>query len=98
MPLATSKTFWMVEYENELDLLAIVEVTHREDGGKAHVRLHDNNTGALLKRVPLVESWDVTYSYNLFFDRDTILYIEQIKNNNFCCHVYKIISRGQADE
>lgn len=49
----------MVEYEDELDLLAVVEVTHREDEGKAHVRLHDNNTGALLKRVPLVESWDV---------------------------------------
>ncbi|CAB1328492.1 unnamed protein product [Coregonus sp. 'balchen'] len=91
------ETFRMVEYEDELDLLAVVEVTHREDEGKAHVRLHDNNTGALLKRVPLVESWDVTYSHELFFDRDTIVHIEQTKNNNFCCHVYKI-SRGQADE
>uniref|UniRef100_A0A8C7PU51 Ddb1 and cul4 associated factor 17 n=1 Tax=Oncorhynchus mykiss TaxID=8022 RepID=A0A8C7PU51_ONCMY len=90
------ETFRMVEYEDELDLLAVVEVTHREDEGKAHVRLHDNNTGALLKRVPLVESWDVTYSHELFFDRDTIVHIEQTKNN-FCCHVYKI-SRGQADE
>lgn len=55
----------MVEYEDELDLLAVVEVTHREDEGKAHVRLHDNNTGALLKRVPLVESWDVVSAFRI---------------------------------
>lgn len=38
-----------------------------------------------------------TYSHELFFDRDTIVHIEQTKNNNFICHVYKI-SRGQAKE
>ncbi|XP_010889248.1 DDB1- and CUL4-associated factor 17 isoform X2 [Esox lucius] len=91
------ETFRMVEYEDELDLLAVVEVTHREDEGHAHIRLHDNHTGALLKSVPLVESWDVTYSHELFFDRDTIVHIEQTKNNNFCCHVYKI-NCGKTDE
>uniref|UniRef100_A0A6Q2WWX8 DDB1- and CUL4-associated factor 17 n=1 Tax=Esox lucius TaxID=8010 RepID=A0A6Q2WWX8_ESOLU len=91
------ETFRMVEYEDELDLLAVVEVTHREDEGHAHIRLHDNHTGALLKSVPLVESWDVTYSHELFFDRDTIVHIEQTKNNNFCCHVYKI-NCGKTDD
>ncbi|KAJ8012780.1 hypothetical protein DPEC_G00046430 [Dallia pectoralis] len=90
------ETFRMVEYEDELDLLAVVEVTQSEDEGQAHIRLHDNHTGALLKRIPLVESWDVTYSHELFFDRDTIVHIEQTKKN-FCCHVYKINYR-KSDE
>ncbi|KAJ8416852.1 hypothetical protein AAFF_G00327300 [Aldrovandia affinis] len=87
------ETFRMVEYEDELDLLAVVEVAHREEEGKAHVRIHDNQTGMFLKKVPLVESWDVTYSHELFFDLDTIVHIEQKKNNQFCCHVYKVTCR-----
>ncbi|KAG7464008.1 hypothetical protein MATL_G00182730 [Megalops atlanticus] len=87
------ETFRLVEYEDELDLLAVVEVTHREDEGKAHVGLHDNQTGKLMKRLPLMESWDVTYSHELFFDRDTIVHIEQGRNNQFFCHVYKVTCR-----
>ncbi|KAL0963832.1 hypothetical protein UPYG_G00314190 [Umbra pygmaea] len=90
------ETFQMVEYEDELDLLAVVHVTNRGDEGQALVSLHDNHTGRLLKKVPLMESWDVTYSHELVFDRDTLVHIEQRKNNNFCCHVYKITS-GKVD-
>ncbi|KAJ8351990.1 hypothetical protein SKAU_G00234660 [Synaphobranchus kaupii] len=87
------ETFRVVEYEDELDLLAVVEVTNTEEEGKAHVCLHDNKTGMFKKKVPLVESWDVTYSHELFFDLDTIVHIEQKKNKQFCCHVYKITCR-----
>ncbi|KAI1884838.1 hypothetical protein AGOR_G00213960 [Albula goreensis] len=87
------ETIRMVEYEDELDLLAVVEVIHSEEEGKAHVSLHDNQTGLLVKRVSLVESWDATYSHELFFDLDTIIHIEQKRNNQFCCHVYKITCR-----
>lgn len=83
------ETFRIVEYEDELDLLAVVEVTNSGDEGKAHVRLHDNQNGMLLKRVQLMESWDETYRHELFFDKDTIVHIEQTKTN-FCCNVYKI--------
>ncbi|XP_035266907.1 DDB1- and CUL4-associated factor 17 isoform X1 [Anguilla anguilla] len=87
------ETFRMVEYEDELDLLAVVEVMNTEEEGKAHVCLHDNQTGMFKKKVPLVESWDVTYSHKLFFDLETIIHIEQKKHNQFCCHVYKITCR-----
>lgn len=49
----------MVKYEDELDLLAIVDVGHTEDEGQASVRLHHNKSGALLKKIPLQEPWDV---------------------------------------
>lgn len=49
----------MVKYEDELDLLAIVDVSHAEDEGQASVRLHHNKSGALLKKIALQEPWDV---------------------------------------
>ncbi|XP_043085511.1 DDB1- and CUL4-associated factor 17 isoform X2 [Puntigrus tetrazona] len=91
------ETFRMVKYEDELDLLAVVAITHTEDEGQAHLQLHDNKTGVLLKRVPLKEPWDVTYSHEVYFDRDTIIHTVQEKNNSFCCHVYKM-KRRASDE
>lgn len=90
------ETFRMVEYEDELDLLTVV-VTRREESGEAAVCLHDNNNGAIMKRIPLQESWDETYSHQLILDRDTIVHIEQGRNNNFCCHLYKMTPRHQED-
>lgn len=89
------ETFRMVEFEDELDLLAVV-VTHsaETEEGKAHVRLHDNKTGMLLKMVPLEEPWDETYKHELFFDKDTLIHIKQMKNNTFCCHVYKLRAKA----
>ncbi|XP_042351115.1 DDB1- and CUL4-associated factor 17 isoform X2 [Plectropomus leopardus] len=86
------ETFRMVEYEDELDLLAVVVTNGEEGEGRAQIRLHDNQSGQLLRTVDLVEPWDETYRHELFFDKDTIVHIEQ-KNTNFCCHVYKL----QAD-
>uniref|UniRef100_A0A8C9WYI2 Ddb1 and cul4 associated factor 17 n=1 Tax=Sander lucioperca TaxID=283035 RepID=A0A8C9WYI2_SANLU len=83
------ETFRMVEYEDELDLLAVVVTNGEEGEGRAHIRLHDNQSGQLLRTVDLVEPWDETYRHELFFDKDTIVHIEQ-KNSNFCCHVYKL--------
>ncbi|XP_071378882.1 DDB1- and CUL4-associated factor 17 [Centroberyx affinis] len=83
------ETFRMVEYEDELDLLAVVVTDGEEGESRAKVRLHDNKSGALLRTVRLVEPWDETYRHELFFDKETIVHIEQ-KNSNFCCHVYKL--------
>uniref|UniRef100_A0A3P8TUF4 Ddb1 and cul4 associated factor 17 n=1 Tax=Amphiprion percula TaxID=161767 RepID=A0A3P8TUF4_AMPPE len=83
------ETFRMVEYEDELDLLAVVITNGKEGEGKAHIRLHDNQSGKLQRRVDLVEPWDETYRHEVFFDKDTIVHIEQ-KNTSFCCHVYKL--------
>ncbi|XP_071330653.1 DDB1- and CUL4-associated factor 17 isoform X3 [Trachinotus anak] len=83
------ETFRMVEYEDELDLLAVVVTNGEEGEGRAHIRLHDNQSGQLQRTIDLVEPWDETYRHELFFDKDTIVHIEQ-KNTNFCCHVYKL--------
>ncbi|XP_070771296.1 DDB1- and CUL4-associated factor 17 [Enoplosus armatus] len=83
------ETFRMVEYEDELDLLAVVVTNGEEGEGRAHIRLYDNQSGKLLRTVDLVEPWDETYRHDLFFDKDTLVLIEQ-KNTNFCCHVYKL--------
>ncbi|XP_022068919.2 DDB1- and CUL4-associated factor 17 [Acanthochromis polyacanthus] len=83
------ESFRMLEYEDELDLLALVITDGEEGEGKAHIRLHDNQSGELQRRVDLVEPWDETYRHEVFFDKDTIVHIEQ-KNTSFCCHVYKL--------
>ncbi|XP_051564087.1 DDB1- and CUL4-associated factor 17 isoform X1 [Myxocyprinus asiaticus] len=91
------ETFRMVKYEDELDLLAVIDITHAEVEGQAHLRLHDNRKGVLMKRVPIKEPWDVTYSHEVYFDRDTIIHMVQEKNNTFGCHVYKM-KRTHSDE
>ncbi|XP_029981520.1 DDB1- and CUL4-associated factor 17 isoform X1 [Sphaeramia orbicularis] len=83
------KTFRLVEYEDELDLLTVLVTNGEEEQGIAHVQLHDNQSGKLLRTVELAERWDETYRHELFFDKDTIVHIEQ-QNTNFCCHVYKL--------
>uniref|UniRef100_UPI0037E92A37 DDB1- and CUL4-associated factor 17 n=1 Tax=Semicossyphus pulcher TaxID=241346 RepID=UPI0037E92A37 len=88
------ETFRMVEYEDELDLLAVVVTNGEEGEGRAQIRLHDNLSGELLRTVDLVEPWDETYRHELFFDKDTIVHIEQ-RNTNFCCHVYKLKAAGE---
>lgn len=103
----------MVEYEDELDLLAVVVTNGEEEEGRAHIRLHDNQNGRLLRTIELAEPWDEvrellthllfkshveihvcsllfqTYRHELFFDKDTMIHIEQ-KKTYFCCHVYKL--------
>jgi hypothetical protein len=60
MPYSSvSKTFKIVDYEDELDLLSVVAVTQIDAEGKAHLDFHCNEYGTLLKSIPLVESWDV---------------------------------------
>lgn len=48
----------MVEYEDELDLLAAVVTDGSEGEGRAHIQLYDNQSGQLLRRVDLSEPWD----------------------------------------
>ncbi|XP_026000744.1 DDB1- and CUL4-associated factor 17-like [Astatotilapia calliptera] len=87
----SQKTFRMVEYEDELDLLAIVVTNGEEGEGRACIQLHDNQTGQLLRTIDLIETWDETNKNEVFFDKDTIVHIEQ-KNAKFCCHVYKLFT------
>lgn len=47
-----------MEYEDELDLLAVVVTNGEEEEGRAQIRLHDNQSGQLLRTVDLVEPWD----------------------------------------
>lgn len=84
------ETFKIVAYEDELDLLTVVAVTQTDCEGDAHVDLHDNATGELLKEISLVESWDVTHSHAIFLDRDTLIHIEERPNRIFYCYVYKM--------
>lgn len=48
----------MLEYEDELDLLAAVVTNGEEGEGRAHIQLHDNQSGQLLRTVELDEPWD----------------------------------------
>lgn len=115
--LLTTQTFRMVEYEDELDLLAIVVTNGEEGEGRAHIQLHDNQSGRLLRTIDLDDIWDEvssstrayrhrgemwinvwssllfqTNKNEVFFDKDTIVHIEQ-RNVKFFCHVYKLVPR-----
>ncbi|XP_023398624.1 DDB1- and CUL4-associated factor 17 isoform X4 [Loxodonta africana] len=93
------ETFKIVDYEDELDLLSVVAVTQLDAEGKAHLDFHCNEYGTLLKSIPLVESWDVTYSHEVYFDRDLVLHIEQKPNRVFSCYVYQMVcDTGEEEE
>lgn len=53
------KTFKIVDYEDELNLLSVVAVTQIGVDGAAHLDFHCNEQGIQLKSFPFVESWDV---------------------------------------
>uniref|UniRef100_A0A3Q2KLD7 DDB1 and CUL4 associated factor 17 n=1 Tax=Equus caballus TaxID=9796 RepID=A0A3Q2KLD7_HORSE len=93
------ETFKIVDYEDELDLLSVVAVTQIDAEGKAHLDFHCNEYGTLLKSIPLVESWDVTYSHEVYFDRDLVLHIEQKPSRIFSCYVYQMVcDPGEEEE
>ncbi|XP_072435421.1 DDB1- and CUL4-associated factor 17 isoform X1 [Chiloscyllium punctatum] len=84
------ETFKTVEYEDELELLTVLAVPPTDTEEKIHLDFYDNQSGNLIKSVPLREPWNVTYSHQLFFDRDTIIHVELLPPRTFCCHVYKM--------
>ncbi|NXH22479.1 DCA17 factor, partial [Bucco capensis] len=92
------ETFKIVDYEDELDLLSTVAVTQTGADGRAHLDLYCNEYGILLKCIPLVESWDVTYSHEVYFDKDLVLHIEQKPNRRFSCYVYQMVCESGKDD
>ncbi|KAM9629108.1 DDB1- and CUL4-associated factor 17 isoform 3-T3 [Morphnus guianensis] len=92
------ETFKIVDYEDELDLLSTVAVTQIGADGKAHLDFHCNEHGILLKSIPLLESWDVTYSHEVYFDKDLVLHIEQKPNRRFSCYVYQMVCDTAKDD
>ncbi|XP_066431969.1 DDB1- and CUL4-associated factor 17-like isoform X1 [Eleutherodactylus coqui] len=84
------ETFKSVSYEHKLDLLTVVAATQIDVVGTAHVDLHCNQTGKILKKIPLQESWDVTDRHSIVFDRDTLIHIEEKLSRDFSCYVYKM--------
>ncbi|XP_072731314.1 DDB1- and CUL4-associated factor 17 isoform X2 [Ciconia boyciana] len=93
-----NSTFKIVDYEDELDLLSTVAVTQIGADGRAHLDFHCNEHGILLKSIPLLESWDVTYSHEVYFDKDLILHIEQKPNRRFSCYVYQMVCDTAKDD
>ncbi|NWR69506.1 DCA17 factor, partial [Centropus unirufus] len=92
------ETFKIVDYEDELDLLSAVAVTQIGADGRAHLDFHCNEHGILLKSIPLLESWDVTYSHEVYFDKDLVLHIEQKPNRRFSCYVYQMVCDAAKDD
>ncbi|XP_048339238.1 DDB1- and CUL4-associated factor 17 isoform X2 [Sphaerodactylus townsendi] len=84
------ETFKIVDYEDELDLLSVVAVTQIGSDGAAHLDFHCNEYGTRLKRVLFAEPWDVTFSHEVYFDRNVVLHIEQKPNRIFSCYVYQM--------
>ncbi|XP_060113293.1 DDB1- and CUL4-associated factor 17 [Heteronotia binoei] len=85
------ETFKIVDYEDELDLLSVVAVTQIGSDGAAHLDFHCNEYGTRLKRVLFAEPWDVTYSHEVYIDRNVVLHIEQKPNRIFSCYVYQMV-------
>ncbi|XP_069791689.1 DDB1- and CUL4-associated factor 17 isoform X3 [Narcine bancroftii] len=94
------ETFKMVDYEDELELLTVLAVAPTDNEGNARLDFYDNQTGTFIKSVSISEPWDVTYNHQLFFDRDTIIHMEQLEHRACCCHVYKMVrcSEGEVPE
>ncbi|XP_062972476.1 DDB1- and CUL4-associated factor 17 [Elgaria multicarinata webbii] len=92
------ETFKIVDYEDELNLLSVVAVTQIGADGTAHLDFHCNEHGVQLKSIPLVESWDVTYSHEVYFDRNVVLHIEQKPNRIFSCYVYQMVCNSSKED
>ncbi|KAM3854112.1 DDB1- and CUL4-associated factor 17 isoform 2-T2 [Vipera latastei] len=92
------ETFKIVDYEDELNLLSVVAVTQIGVDGAAHLDFHCNEQGIQLKSFPFVESWDVTYSHEVHFDRHIVLHIQQKPHRMFSCHIYQMTCNSEKDD
>ncbi|XP_066490825.1 DDB1- and CUL4-associated factor 17 isoform X2 [Tiliqua scincoides] len=92
------ETFKMVDYEDELNLLTVVTVTQIGAHGTAHLDFRCNDRGTQIKSIPFVESWDVTYSHEVYVDRNIVLHIEQKPNRIFSCYVYQMICNSSNED
>uniref|UniRef100_A0A3B5MW69 Ddb1 and cul4 associated factor 17 n=1 Tax=Xiphophorus couchianus TaxID=32473 RepID=A0A3B5MW69_9TELE len=85
------ETFRLLEYEDELDLLAIAVTNGEGEEGRAHVQLHDNQTGQLQRKIDLNEPWDevcniknlINFTYFFIFHQHLLLHVH-VNINNLC--------------
>jgi len=59
-----------VTYEDDLDLLVVtcIRPCPDDEGYMGQVSLHDNQTGAQLKTISLMEYWDVVSSVHFVYE------------------------------
>ncbi|XP_033097874.1 DDB1- and CUL4-associated factor 17-like isoform X2 [Anneissia japonica] len=82
-----------VEYENELDLLFVVNT---DLGDRVRLCYHDNYNGQLYKVVLLDEIWEEHIDYDITADLDTICCLMK-DHGKYHCHLYKL-SRDEKIE
>ncbi|XP_064642601.1 DDB1- and CUL4-associated factor 17-like isoform X2 [Lineus longissimus] len=87
-----------IDYENELDILAVTAVNQHGDACQGMVRFHDNANGALLKEIVLDEPWNQFHDHVIGVDMDTVVHIVKGPMKKFSCYIYKLDRSGATEK
>ncbi|XP_072197813.1 DDB1- and CUL4-associated factor 17 isoform X2 [Excalfactoria chinensis] len=96
------KVLKLKEVENNTDQIEIAEdfiiMANRENCANSSVTVTSSGR-VVKKRLNLLDDdpEQETYSHEVYFDRDTVLHIEQKPNRRFSCYVYQMVC-DTADE
>ena len=78
-----------VDYEDELDLLVVLQSNNSEDPPCGTIGLYDNQTGALVLET-VVTNWIQDADHSIMMEKDTIVHIMKDCSRKFCCIIYRL--------
>ena len=78
-----------VDYEDELDLLVVLQSNDTDFAANGIIGLYDNQTGCLIHET-VIENWTQDADHSIMMEKDTIVHIMKDCNRKYCCSIYRL--------
>ena len=78
-----------VDYEDELDLLVVLQSSGSEDTPCGIIGLYDNQTGSLIHETT-IKNWNQNADHSIMMEKDTIVHIMKDCSRKFSCTIYRL--------
>ena len=78
-----------VDYEDELDLLVVLQSNDAQDTPCGIIGLYDNQTGSLIHET-IIKNWIQDADHSIMMEKDTIVHIVKEYSRKFSCTIYRL--------
>lgn len=78
-----------VDYEDELDLLVVLQSNDSQDTPCGVIAMYDNQTGALIHET-VISNWIQDAEHSIMMEKDTIVHIMKDCNRKYSCTIYRL--------
>ena len=78
-----------VDYEDELDLLVVLQSNESENTPYGVIGLYDNQTGSLIHET-IIDNWIQDADHSIMMEKDSIVHIMKDCARKFSCTIYRL--------